>query len=117
MNLTESFEKIAQNYLGMTLKDKGCVNWMEMQKKMAQELKQVTESFLNEIKNEIDFEIRKDLTNGICLSGANITHMEHILKKKYVPKKVLRESLKTQMDYLQKIEKSKNKILAELNSL
>ena len=41
----------------------------------------------SDLKNEIDFEIRKNLTNFICASGANISHMKFLLKKKYVSKK------------------------------
>ena len=67
------------------------------------------------LKNEIDFEIRKNLTNGICVSGSNISHMKHLLKRKYVSKKEMRKALETQMEYLEKIEKSKNEVLAKLN--
>lgn len=67
--------------------------------------------------NLIDFEIelRKNLTNGICVSGANITHMKHLLKKKYVSKKEMLKALETQMTYLDMIEKSKDKMLSKLN--
>lgn len=34
---------IAQNYLGMTPKDKGCTNWSEMQNKMADEIIKITQ--------------------------------------------------------------------------
>jgi len=33
------------------------------------------------LKNEIGFEIRKNLTNAICVSDSNILHMKNILKK------------------------------------
>ena len=36
--MKEEFRKIAQSYLGMTPNDKGCINWSEMQDKMANEL-------------------------------------------------------------------------------
>lgn len=63
---------------------------------------------------EIDFEIRKHLTNGICVSGANISHMKHLLKKKYVSKKEMRQALERQMEYLEMIQTSKNKVLEKL---
>jgi ADP-dependent phosphofructokinase/glucokinase len=67
------------------------------------------------LKNEIDFEIRKNLTDGICVSGANISNMKHLLKKKYVSKKEMKKALETQMEYLKMIEKSKNELLIKLN--
>ena len=30
--------KLIQGYIGMTPKDKGCINWSEMQEKMADEI-------------------------------------------------------------------------------
>lgn len=69
------------------------------------------------LKNEIDFEIRKNLTNGICASGANISHMKHMLKKKYVSKKEMLKALETQTEYLKMIEKSKNEVLSKLNCI
>lgn len=67
------------------------------------------------LKNEINFEIRKKLTNAICVSGSNISHMKQLLTKKYVSKKDMRKALETQMEYLEMIEKSKNEVLLKLN--
>lgn len=67
-----------------------------------------------DLKSEIDFEIRRNLTNAICVSGANISHMEHLLKKKYVSKKEMKKALKTQMEYLLLIQQSKDKMLSKL---
>lgn len=36
----ESLRNIAQSYLGMTPRDKGCSNWSEMQDKMALEIQE-----------------------------------------------------------------------------
>ena len=67
------------------------------------------------IKNEIDFEIRKNLTNGICASGANISHMKNVLKNKYVSKKDMRKAIERQIKYLEMIQTAKNEILAKLD--
>jgi hypothetical protein len=58
--------------------------------------------------------IKKDITNAICVSGANITHMEHILKNKYVSKKQMRIALENQMKYLRTIENAKNELIVQL---
>ena len=63
------------------------------------------------LKNDIDFELRKHLTNGICVSGANISHMKYLLSQKYVSKKKMRDALTKQMEYLEDIQNSKNNIL------
>lgn len=55
--------------------------------------------------------LRKELTNLICVSGANISHMEHLTSQKYVSKTKMREALKKQMEYLQGIEEIKDKLL------
>jgi len=49
------------------------------------------------------------LTNFICVLGANITHMEHLLKCKYVSKTKMRKALKTQMAYIKAIEETYTK--------
>jgi len=67
------------------------------------------------LKNKIDFEIRKNLTDAICASGANISHLKHLLKKKYVSKKEMRKAIETQMECLEEIEKSKDEVLLKLN--
>ncbi len=67
-------------------------------------------------KNTIDFEIRKHLTNGICLSGSNISLMKTKLKKKYVSKKEMKKLLEQQFEYLEMIQTSKDKVLTLLNS-
>ncbi len=43
--MKEEFRKIAQSYIGMTPKDKGCNTWLEMQNKMADELNEVATKF------------------------------------------------------------------------
>ena len=43
--MNEQFRMIAQNYCGMTPKDKGCKTWGEMQQKMADELEEVVKNF------------------------------------------------------------------------
>lgn len=68
-----------------------------------------------QLKNEIIAEIKNDLTDGICTSGANISHMQHLFKSKYVSKKKMREALEKQLIYLTDIEKSKDVILTKLN--
>lgn len=59
---------------------------------------------------EIDYEVKKKLTNAICVSGGNLYSMELLLKKKYVSKKELLKILETQRQYLAAIENSKNEI-------
>lgn len=71
---------------------------------------------------EIEFEIRKNLTNGICLSGANMNNFDNKVKaSKTVLKGVINAFLDTQHDYLLRIEKSKDELLklikqAEVNT-
>ena len=68
------------------------------------------------MKNVID-EIKKNLTDGICLSGGNISIMKNKIKKsKYISKKEMVLLLDKQMEYLDMIEKSKNEVLTILNS-
>ncbi len=50
---------------------------------------------------------KKKLTNLICALGANITHMEKLLSKKYVSKTKMRQVLMTQMCYIEAIENLK----------
>lgn len=38
--MTNKLRNIAQSYLGMTPRDKGCSNWSEMQDKMANEIQE-----------------------------------------------------------------------------
>lgn len=64
----------------------------------------------------INFEVRNDLTDGIVALGANISHMEHMLKKKYVSKKDMREALKKQMEYVGIIQNSKDVILLNIEN-
>jgi hypothetical protein len=39
--MKDKLRNLAQNYLGMTPKDKGCVHWSEMQDKMADEMLEI----------------------------------------------------------------------------
>ncbi len=61
---------------------------------------------------KINFEVRNNLTDGIVVLGANNSHMENILKKKYVSKKEMREALKKQNEYIDIIQNSKDVILS-----
>ena len=69
------------------------------------------------MKNLIEFEIKKNLTNGICLSGSNISSMKHLLTKKYISKKELKLLINKQTEFLQRIETSKNEVLSILKNL
>ena len=69
---------------------------------------------IDSLKHDIDYMIRKNLTNSICVSGANIDHMEFLVKQKNVSKKKMREALSKQMDYLIGIENAKDAILLKL---
>lgn len=72
---------------------------------------------IEEVKSLIEivkFELKKNLTDGICLIGSNLHTMETLLKNKYVSKKELRKRIKQQYEYLNKIEESKNKAISIL---
>ena len=69
---------------------------------------------LKEDIEDIDFEIRKNMTNGICLAGATLFSMKLLSKKKYVSKKTLNELIARQELYIKMIENSKNVILTFL---
>lgn len=66
------------------------------------------------LKNSIDFELRKKLTDAICVMGSNIGYMKTLLKSESLSKKEMRKALKKQLKYLQYIEQSKNNILFEM---
>jgi hypothetical protein len=65
----------------------------------------------------VEFIAQKALTNAICVSGSNLSHMEFLLKKKgHVSKKEMKKALSTQKEYLHEIEEAKNRILNMLKS-
>jgi hypothetical protein len=64
--------------------------------------------------NDIDVKLKRDLTNAITLCSSNVSHMEYLLKCKYVSKKKMRKELKKQIEYIKEIEKTKNYLLTIL---
>ena len=62
---------------------------------------------------EIQYIVRGRLTDAICLAGANVSTMKHFVNRKYVSKKELRAALEFQMQYLIRIERAKDDILAK----
>lgn len=66
---------------------------------------------IKRLKSDLNWVIKKDLTNGICASGSNIAIARLLLKNKYISKKKLKKVLKTQMEFLDSIEKAKDKLL------
>lgn len=68
------------------------------------------------LKKQIDSEIRNNLTNGICASGGNISHIENLLKKKYVSKTEVRKTLKMLSENLKMIQDSKDEVLSILKA-
>lgn len=63
----------------------------------------------------IEFLIRKKLTNAICLLGSSLAIEQVLLKNKYVAKKELRRYVTQQKVYLDRIEEAKNQLLLILN--
>jgi hypothetical protein len=53
--MNEEFRIIAQSYIGMKPKDKGCKTWGEMQQKMADELENVVKNL-----NILDVSVRSE---------------------------------------------------------
>jgi hypothetical protein len=51
--------------------------------------------------SELEYTIKKNLTDGICLAGTNLSHIENLLKRKYVPKREMRKALEDQQRFLQ----------------
>ena len=69
------------------------------------------------MKSEIEFEIKKNMTDAICSSGANLAQINRLMKKRYVPKKEMKEALEEQLRFLKMIQKSKDEILLKLKYL
>jgi hypothetical protein len=62
----------------------------------------------------IEFLIRKKMTNAICLAGGNLSIIRKLSKNKYVSKKELNRLLDMQEAYLERIEGAKDQLLTLL---
>ena len=63
---------------------------------------------------DINQAITSNLFDGVCLSGANISSMRNILKKKYVSKKAMGVALDKQVKYLEYIETAMHELRIKL---
>lgn len=69
-------------------------------------------------KTDIEWKINRNMTNAICIAGANIATMRKAVReKKYIGKKVLNKMLDYQMTQLKEIEKTKDEVLNMLKEL
>ena len=70
----------------------------------------------NKTRTELEWTIKKDMTNAICVAGANLASMEHAVKKNYVSKREMARLLKTQKEYLRLIQDAKDKLLEQIKN-